>query len=69
MELGKVYFLMEMTDEDFMALMLVCRNLGVKKEQLIMDAIKNYILKLQEEWRKTQQLKNHEEKSVRGETK
>ena len=51
MEMGKTYFLIEMSDEDYFILLTLCRNMNQTKQQFIMDALKTHIQKLQDEWR------------------
>jgi hypothetical protein len=51
MEMGKTYFLIEMSDEDYFILLTLCRNMNQTKQQFIMDALKTHIQKLQDEWK------------------
>ncbi|RLB80322.1 MAG: hypothetical protein DRH17_12210 [Deltaproteobacteria bacterium] len=51
MELGKVYFLVEMNDGDYFVLLTLCNSLKKKKNEIIMEALRDYVMKLQEEWR------------------
>ena len=54
MELGKTYFVMAMTDEDYYVLLTLCRNMRVTKEAFVLESLKLHIEKLQEEWRLAQ---------------
>jgi len=49
--MGKTYFLIEMSDEDYFILLTLCRNMNQTKQQFIMDALKTHIQKLQDEWK------------------
>jgi hypothetical protein len=51
MEMGKTYFLIEMSDEDYFILLTLCRNMNQTKQQFIMDALRTHIQKLQDEWK------------------
>jgi hypothetical protein len=51
MEMGKTYFLIEMSDEDYYILLTLCRNMNQTKQQFIMDALRTHIQKLQDEWK------------------
>lgn len=56
MELGKSYFLMEMSDDDYLIVLTLAKNMGIKKEQLIMRALQTEVQRLQEEWRASQRV-------------
>jgi len=49
--MGKTYFLIEMSDEDYYILLTLCRNMNQTKQQFIMDALRTHIQKLQDEWK------------------
>jgi len=48
----KVFFLIEMSDDDYYVLLTVCRSTGMSKQNFVMNALREYIMKIQEEWRR-----------------
>jgi len=52
----RVFFLIEMSDDDYYVLLTVCRSMGMSKQNFVMNALKEYIMKIQEEWRRRELL-------------
>jgi len=52
----RVFFLIEMNDDDYYVLLTVCRSLGMTKQNFIMNALREYIKKIQEEWRRSKEV-------------
>ncbi len=50
-EEGKTYFWIGMEDADMLIVLTLAKNLGIKKEELIMRALRTEIQRIQEEWR------------------
>lgn len=54
MEMKKVYFLLEMDENDFFVLMSAARSVRMSKEEFIMIALREKLERMQEEWRLAQ---------------
>jgi len=48
-EPSKVYFLIGLTDDDFLTLMIFAKRIGQTREQFIINALKQYVQKVKEE--------------------
>jgi hypothetical protein len=52
----RVFFLIEMSDDDYYVLLTVCRSLGMTKQNFIMNALREYIKKIQEDWKRSKEV-------------
>ena len=60
-----VYFPVHMTTEDYFILIQFAKKKGMTRTQLIMEALKQYLISEQEKWRKEEKAQS-EDKTNKG---
>ena len=53
---GRCYFWLSMDDADMLIVLSLARNMGIHKEQLIMNALRTELTRLQEEFRQQRKI-------------
>lgn len=51
---GHSYFWIRMKDEDYLILLTLAKHQNISKEEFIMRAIRDYVLKMQDEWKRVE---------------